>query len=174
MSEDVRRDAELLDALLNLAPVVSDRVTGGNAQFTVLTLRDWTDRSQQMISQYRNGITNVPVEFWRRILDHWLDDRILDLICPSDCSFDIHVTAGNGPASAPEFFREAVTAEGAHHEQMKYVAEMLADGRIDELDGRSVKVYHDAWLRHRARDAVLHRAILNTYHRTIERKAGVR
>ena len=171
MSDDVRRDAELLSALLNDAALVRDRLDGQIARFVVKQLAVWTGKAEQTISEYRNGTRNIPVEFWRSILEHFCDRRIIALLIPEEFDFEISDVRCNCPASAPAFFRDAVEAEIAYHEQMKQVAELLADGRIDEFDVGTVKEYDDAFHAHRLRDANLHHAIINTYNRALERKA---
>ena len=63
MSDDVRRDAELLQDLLNDAAFVRDRLDGKVARFVVKQLVVWTGKAEQTISEYRNGTRNIPVEF---------------------------------------------------------------------------------------------------------------
>lgn len=174
MSEDVRRDAELLHHLLCCEPAIQDRVTGGLAQITAKRIALWTDRSEQTISDYRTGKTNIPVDFWRRILEHHLDRRIIELLAPNDVTIELEVLHLHRPATGPEFFREAVKSEGEHHQQMKYLAEMLADGRIDELDATTVQAYEDAYQKHRLTDAALRSAILNTFMRKREKAEAAR
>ncbi len=171
---DVRRDAELLSAMLYDEIWVRDRADGKARQFTVKTLVLWTGKSEQTISQYRNGTSNIPVEFWRAVLDHHLDSRVVGLLIPLDVRIDLVIDRGDPPANPAEFFRAAVKAEGEHHEQMKYIADILADGRIDELDAETVEAYENAFHQHRGTDAALHRAIRNTYARRCEQKASAR
>ncbi len=167
--EDMRRDAELLAALIQAEPWVIDRMDGKVRQIIVKTLVAWTGKSEQTISQYRTGQSNIPVEFWRSILDHHLDHRIVALLIPIDVRIDLTIDPVNEPASPAEFFRKAVEAEGEHHEQMKQVANLLADGRIDELDRDTVVAYECAFHQHRLTDAALYRAIVNTYNRKREK-----
>jgi hypothetical protein len=169
----MRRDAELLSEMLNDPGFVLDRVDGRLRPFIVKTLVLWTGKSEQTISQYRNGQTNIPIEFWRSILDHHLDHRIVCLLIPIDVRYDLTIDTAHDPASPAEFFRKAVEAEGEHHEQMKQVANLLADGRIDELDRDTVVAYEAAFHLHRITDAALYRAIINTYNRKRE-KASIR
>ena len=169
---DMRRDAELLSLLLQCEPWVLDRMDGKARQFIVKTLVAWTGKSEQTISQYRNGTSNIPVEFWRSILDHHLDPRIVHLLIPLDVRIDLTIDTADEPASPPEFFRAAVQAEGEHHEQMKLICELLADGRIDELDRETVVAYEAAFHQHRLTDAALYRAIVNTYNRKREKAAA--
>jgi len=171
VSDDVRRDAELLQDLLNDAALVRDRVDGQVARFVVKQLVVWTGKAEQTISEYRNGARNIPVEFWRSILEHFCDRRIIALLIPEEFDFEISDVRCNCPASAPAFFRDAIEAEIAYHEQMKAVAQILADGRIDDFDAKTVHDYDDAFHVHRKRDANLHHAIINTFIRAVERKA---
>lgn len=171
MFPDVRTDAALLITLLDEKASVLDRQNGHLAQITVKTLSRWTGLSDTTISLYRMGQANIPISFWRRILEHHIDARIIALLTPVDCSFDLNVNSIDGPASAPEFFREAVKVAGEHHETMKYVAEMLADGRIDEMDSATVQAYYDSFQSHRLRESALHQAIITTYNRQAEAKA---
>jgi len=171
MSDELRRDAELLSALLNDAALVRDRVDGQVARFVVKQLVVWTGKAEQTISEYRNGTRNIPVEFWRSILEHFCDRRIIALLIPEEFDFEISDVRCNCPASAPAFFRDAIEAEIAYHEQMKAVAQILADGRIDDFDAKTVREYDDAFHVHRKRDANLHHAIVNTFNRAVERKA---
>ena len=169
---DMRRDAELLSEMLNDAGFVLDRVDGACRPFTVKLLVAWTGKSEQTISQYRNGGSNIPVEFWRSILQHHLDHRIVSLLVPLDVRYDLTIDSVKEPASRAEFFRKAVEAEGQHHQQMVYIADMLADNRIDELDRDTVVAYEAAFHQHRITDAALYRAILNTYNRKREKAAA--
>lgn len=170
MDCDVRNDAELLGWFCDHCPTVTDRVTGCPATICPKTLSVWTGKSVQMISQYRAGQTNIPVEFWRAFLEHHIDGRIVALIVPFGLDFELVDIRSNRPASPREFFKDAVAAEIAYHEQMKQVAEILADGRIDELDTGSVVTYSDLYMAHRTRDAALHHAIVNTFNRAQERR----
>ena len=174
MSHDVRSDAEFLCHLCDSCPCVADRATGVHITITAKLIAHWTGLSLQTVSDYKTGKTNIPVGFWRALLEHTFDLRILALICPWDAAVEIRDIRINQAPSGPQFFRQAVELEGKHHEQMKYVAEMLADGRIDELDLATVKGYDDAYQEHRQRDAALHHAIVNTFSRTMERKAAAR
>lgn len=171
MDHDVRTDAELLGWFCDYTPVVTDRVTGRRLVVSAKLLAAWTGKSLQMVSQYRSGTTNIPVEFWQRILDHHVDRRIIALMVPSDLTFEIVDARCNMPASPKEFFKDAVAAEIAYHDQMKHVAEILADGQVDELDADTVQAYADAFEIHRLRDAALHHAIVNTFNRAQERQA---
>jgi len=171
VSDDVRRDAELLSALLNDAACVRDRVDGTVTRFIVKQLCVWTNLSEQTISEYRNGMRNIPIDFWRRILEHYFDRRIVVLLVPDGLCFEVVDIRCNCPASPREFFRDAIEAEIAYHDQMKRVAELLADGRIDETDGTCVQEYEDAFQTHRERDANLHHAIINTYNHAVKPKA---
>jgi hypothetical protein len=161
---------DLLVHLTDDCPVVFDRRSGGPVSLTAKVIARWTDRSLQTISDYRTGKTNIPVEFWRRVLEHYFDARIIALLVP-DCLHWEAFDHDHLVDTAPAFFRQAIAAEGAHHEQMKYVADILGDGRVDELDAGTIQKFSDAYVAHRTRDAQLHRSIIAAFHRSRE-KAG--
>jgi hypothetical protein len=166
---DMRRDAELLAALIQAEPWVLDRMDGKCRQIIVKTLVAWTGKSEQTISQYRTGQSNIPMEFWRSILNHHLDCRIVALLIPIDVCFELTINSDKGPLSPPEFFREAVQASGDFYEEMKYVSEILADGRVDELDAARMENYEISFYKHRLSEAALNREIKNTYYRKREK-----
>jgi hypothetical protein len=170
MSEDMRSDVELLNAVLDQAPPVLDRRSGQSMTLSAKLLAHWTGRSLQTVSDYRIGKTNIPVEFWRAILDHCFDMRIVGLILPDCYNIELTRTDDPPPQGGREWFRDAVAAEGEHHEQLKYLCDILGDGRVDELDGGAVQKFHDAYMRHRVRDATLHRAITHAYERAVAAK----
>jgi len=53
-----------------------------------------------------------------------------------------------------------------------HLANIIADGRIDELDNASVTAYHAAYMKHRMRDAQLHAAIIDRHTKSFSRKVG--
>ena len=77
MEHDVRSDAELLELLVNEAPIVPDRVTGRNVVLSAKQVATWTGRSIHTVSDYKNGKSNIPADFWRQLLEHYFDLRIL-------------------------------------------------------------------------------------------------
>jgi len=168
--QDMRSDVELLVHLTDDCPVVFDRVARFNVVLTAKVIARWADRSLQTISDYRSGKTNIPIEFWRRVLEHYFDARIIQLLVP-DCLYWEAFDPGRLVNTAPSFFKEAVAAEGAHHEQMKMVAEILGDGRVDEIDASSIAKFNDAYMEHRTRDIALHRSI-NAAYTCARQKAG--
>ena len=174
MWPDMRRDAALLSALLNDVDVVCDRVDGKLRQFTVKTLVAWTGKAEQTISQYRNGLSNIPIEFWRAVLEHHLDPRIVALLIPIDVRFELTIDSEKEPASSPEFFRQAIKSLEGYGKVMSYIAEMLADNRIDELDARTVDDFQRDFHAHRMAESALYRGICNTFNRIMERKAVAR
>jgi len=171
VSDDVRRDAELLQDLLNDAALVRDRVDGQVARFVVKQLVVWTGKAEQTISEYRNGVRNIPIEFWRSILEHFCDRRIIALLIPEEFDFEISDVRWNCPASPAAFFRDTLEAEIAYHAEMSALVQILADGRIDDLDAKAVHEYDGLFHSHRFRDAALHHAVVNTFNRAVERKA---
>lgn len=170
--EDMRRDVELLNAMLNEAAHVHDIVTGNVAVLSAKQVADWTDRSIQTVSDYRVGKTNIPVDFWRSLFERTADLRIIALLVPLD-AFHVEINSRRdpGPDTPVNFFRETLEAEAEYHAQQKALCEILADGAIDDLDARRVTLYDDAFWRHRRRDADLHRAVLSAYRR-YARKVG--
>ena len=174
MANEMRTDAELLDALLNEASILIDQNHNRAHSFNVKVVAHWTGLSVQTISDYRTGKTNIPVDFWRRILEHNFDMRIVRLLIPDAYHADITPLTAGPPRTGPQWFRQAVEAEGKHHEQQVYLAEILADGRVDETDAATIQAYDDAFFVHRQRDALLHRAIVTEYRRAVARKEASR
>lgn len=172
MSQDMRSDVGLLCALLDESPLVRDRLTGYVAPLSAKLLAHWTDRSIQTVSDYRTGKTNIPAEFWKRFLEHYYDPRVIVLFIPGSVIWEAVTTEGIDAVTAPAFFREALHAEAQYHEQQTYLANILADGRVDELDASTVVGYHDAFHRHRHTDAQLFRAIVAHYNKTTLAKAA--
>ena len=174
MCQDMRNDVELLNAILDHGMVIVDRQTSGNVLVTAKALAYWTQRSLQTVSDYRVGKTNIPVEFWRRILEHMFDLRIVNLLLPSTIHCELIPLEDIQPRTAKDFFREAVEAEGEHSTQQRYLCDLLADGRIDETDGQAIQRYDDAYWAHRRRDAVLHRSILKAFEQSVAVKESSR
>lgn len=172
MEIDLRSDAELLNALCDEAPVVQDRQTGRQMSLAKKVIAAWTGRAVQTVSDYATGRLNIPIEFWRSLLDHYFDPRIVVLLVPDDYDWEVHPTLNDPPRLARQFFRAAVEETGAHHTKQTYIADLLADGRIDELDGLTVQQYADAYHRHRELDWQLHRSIMTAYRSAVSRKAA--
>lgn len=162
--DDMRADAELLNAMLNDAPLIH-LDDGATVALSAKLIAHWTDRATQTISDYRTGKLNIPVDFWRALLSHYFDMRIVQLILPGGYSAEVHSHGEYIPLTGPQWFREAILAEREHHEQSMYLADILADGRVDETDAQTIKGYDDAFHAHRHREALLHRAILTAYRR---------
>lgn len=171
---EMRSDVDLLNALCGEAPIVVDRTTGLAVSLGRKQLAHWTGLAVQTVSDYSTGKYNIPVDFWRRVLDHYLDARIIGLLLGDSHNYELVHHGEVRPNTAPEFFRDAVEQVGAFVAQQEYIAEILIDGRIDELDGNSVQEYHDAYLRHRLLDAKLHRSIIDKYQRAVAAKAVAR
>lgn len=170
MNGDMRHDVDLLIHLCDTAPIVADRLTGRHVQLSRKQIAEWTGLSVQTISDYGTGVRNIPVGFWRDLLRRCFDPRIVALLTGDDAAIEVIYQPLSREPTARDFFRQAVETEGAHHEQMKQVAELLADGRVDELDARTVQAYSDAWYRHRLVDAQLHRSIMDTYQRAVTKE----
>ena len=167
MEQDMRSDVELLNTLCDEAPLVVDRVTGRSVVLSKKVIALWTGRAVQTVSDYATGKLNIPIEFWRRILEHHFDPRIPNLLFPEDYDHQAIAPWRAEPANARQFFRQAVQESGAHHAKQTYIADILADGRIDELDASTVQDYADAYVHHRALDCQLHRAILQAFNRAM-------
>jgi len=165
---EMRTDVELLNALCNEAPLVME-ASGLAFPLSKKRIAHVTGMSVQTVSDYGSGHYNIPIEFWRRLLSYCCDPRIIALLLGDDGRFEVVVHNRLPESEGRDFFKQAVADEGDHYQKMMYVAEMLADGRIDELDRASVQSYHDAYLRHRMTDAALHHAIMRQY-----RKAQVK
>lgn len=169
--QDMRTDAELLGAMLNESEHLFDRVAQVNVCLSAKVIAQWTNRSLQTISDYRTGKTNIPIDFWREMFARTWDMRIASLLFPDYCNIEINDRRQCSVAKPKDFFREALQAEGLYHQQQSALCEILADGKIDDLDGQRVQKYDDAYWQHRTRDSRLHRAILHSY-RNYASKAG--
>lgn len=173
MKKEMRTDVELLIALCDGGPAVVDRRTGRPLTINAKALSLWSGLSVQTISDYKTGKYNIPISFWRSVLEHHADPRVIALAMPDDMTaHEISVALAVVP-SAPEFFRESVKACQAYYTQQQYLADILADGRVDELDAASVQKFSDAFRDHQRREASLHAAIVGTFEFTRARKAGV-
>lgn len=172
MCQDMGRDVELLNDLLNSAPVVQDRLTGRTVVISAKVLAGWSGRSVQSVSDYRIGRTNIPVEFWRSILARFYDLHIVSLIMPDNINFETTTTDYADPLPVKDLFRAAVEAEIVHYGKMKYVAEIIADGQIDELDTLTIKEYRSAFYAHRVRDMQLFRSITARFEASVARRCN--
>ena len=167
MCHEMRTDAELLGTILNEAPVVRDRQTGRPFVLSAKVLAGWTGRSIQTVSDYRIGKTNIPVDFWKLLLTRFIDNRILALFTPGDMDIEMHSIPACRHETASAFFIETLKAEREHSEMQQWIAEILADGQVDELDASTIQKYDDAYHVHRVRDAALHRGILTRFNRAM-------
>lgn len=157
---DMRRDAELLADLLNEAPIVD---LNRGVTLTAKVLAHWTGMSLQTISDYRTGRTNIPIDFWRMVFEHYPHVRIIRLLLSDRFRVDIVDTGNTIDPRDRDFFRQAILAEAGHHECTKYLCEIIADGRIDESDAAAIHKYSASYADHRLREAALHQAILRAY-----------
>jgi hypothetical protein len=172
MCGELGTDVDLLGSMLDGGEVVVDRVSGRTVTLCAKTIAAWTGLSIQSVSDYRNGVRNIPIIFWRRILDRCLDTRILEMLVPDDHYFEIFNLGPRDVLSANDLFREVVTAEIKHHQKTRYVYEILADGRVDELDARTIDAYHRFYCEHRHRDAVLHREVKRRFYEATGARAA--
>lgn len=162
MSE-MRSDVDLLNALCDEAPVVHDLVSGRCEVLSRKLIAAWTGVSIQTVSDYGTGKYNIPLDFWARILAHHFDPRIPRLLfgqCGYPVTFGMCIVS---PGAERGFFRSAVEESGAYHETQKQIAELLADGRIDELDEKTIQKYDDAHARFISLSVGLHSAIMRRY-----------
>lgn len=167
MCHEMRSDAELLNAILNDADCVRDRQTGRVRVLSAKLLAAWTGRSVQTVSDYRVGKTNIPIDFWKLLLTRVIDTRVLALITPGDMSIEMNSIPACQHETASAFFIESLKAEQEHSEMQQRIAEILADGQVDELDAATVQQYDDTYHAHRLRDAALHRGILAKFNRSV-------
>jgi len=155
--DDMRADIDLLNDILD--------------RHTRKQLCMWADISHETLSQYVNCGRNIPVGFWRSLFRATKDLRILGLIT-CDIACEIYVQPAELPACGRDFFAQSVTDSGKYHEMQTYIAELLRDNRIDEVDGETVQHYADSYLAHRANSALLFRAIMRTYQRSVAAKSA--
>jgi len=173
VAPEMRSDAELLSTFLDDPPMVSaNPASTFVTPLSVKLIAHWTGLSAQTISDYRTGKTNIPVDFWRRILEHWYDPRVVRLLIPDAYLAEIIPLAQTIPDAGSGWFREIMQAERAHYETQIYLADILADGRVDETDAASIQAYDDAFHSHRHREALLHRAILTKFTRSVAAKGA--
>lgn len=173
MKGEMRSDADLLNALCDEAPHVIDRLTGNVACVSKKVIATWTGLAVQTVSDYATGKYNIPIDFWARILNHYYDSRIARLLFHFRDDVEIMFQQGEIPTSR-SFFSDAVTESGAHHKKQTYIATLLADGRIDELDASTIQAYDDAYYRHREIDCALHAAVMRTYRKSLAAKEASR
>ncbi len=174
MEHEMRTDAELLNAIADEAPLVTDRLTGRPVCVSRKVIALWTGLSIQTISDYGTGKLNLPVDFWKRFLAHYLEPRVVALIMPPNCAYEVYPTIIPTPLGAPAFFQQMLAVEKAHHAMMIRIVDILGDGRVDELDGSSIKQYDDDYHEHRQRDDLLHRTVMATYQQAVAQKEAVR
>lgn len=166
MSE-MRSDVDLLNALCDEAPVVEDLVTGRPVAISRKLLAQWTGVSIQTVSDYGTGKYNIPLDFWSRILAHHFDARIPAMLF-AQCGYPVTFGMCRVPVSCERgFFKSAVEESGAYHETQKQIAELLADGRIDELDASTIQKYDDAHCRFISLSVGLHATIMRRYREAV-------
>ncbi len=164
MDREMRSDAELLNCLCDEAPVITF-ASGGVASLSKKLIAQWTGRSVQTVSDYATGKLNIPIDFWSRILVHFHEPRIVALLL-GDSLYEYTRLPADAQPTGRQFFKDAVTESGAHHEKMKHIAGILEDGHINELDARRVQEYHDSYIQHRYRSAVLHHQVMHAFQRS--------
>ena len=95
MESEMRTDVELLIALCDDGATVVDRRTGRPLTINAKALSLWSGLSLQTISDYKTGKYNIPISFWRSILDRYVEPRIVSLLIPDGVLFEMM----NPPAS---------------------------------------------------------------------------
>ena len=163
MNCEMRTDAELLNTLLNEGAVILDRITGNHISFCAKVLAQWTDLSVQTISEYRTGVRNIPVSFWKRVLAHCPDWRIISLMVPDQFCIELYDEKPAPHLSVTDFLRKGGEAVARHGKLLKYIADIVADGRIDELDRSTIQQFFDEYERMRTTQAQLRHAIRKQY-----------
>jgi len=170
MVYEMRTDAELLNVLLNEAPMVAEQRTGHTQALSAKLIGYWTGRAVQTVSDYRTGKLNIPIDFWRRILDHYLDMRIVRLLISDLYIVEVTPHVAPPPPVGVEWFHQAVEVIGTFHAQQKSLADIIADGKVDASDAAAVAAYDRAFHEHRATEAALHRATLAAFENSLGRQ----
>ncbi len=170
MHYEMNTDAQLLNELFDQSPIVTDCITGVTYALSRKLVASWTGKSLQTISDYGTGKYNIPIYFWRCWLEHSFDLRILELLLGNSGKYEIIHNDFIDPLSPGDMFRAAVEQEGLHHKQMMHLADIIADGRVDDVDKESVVKYHHTHQLHRVRDAQLHAYIMQAHAKSFDRK----
>jgi len=168
---EMRSDVDLLVSLVDSDLTVIDRATGRPVILTRKTIAHWTGMSVQTVSDYCSGKYNIPIDFWRRIIERHFDPRVVALLIGDRIPYEVILYDAPEPETSRDFFRRAVEESGVHHETQTRIADILADGQVDELDGEAVHAYAEAWARHRQVDSHLHRSIITAFNNSLARKA---
>jgi len=172
MDYEMRTDAELLIDLFNDAPLVTDRISGVAFPLSRKLVASWTGMSVKTISDYCTGKYNIPIDFWRRWIEHNFDVRILQLLLGNSGKYEIIVNDAIDPLTPGAMFKSIVEQDGLYHKQMMYLADIIADGRIDEVDNASVERYHHAHQHHRVRDLQIHEFIMASHAKSFNEKVS--
>ena len=170
MSFEMRSDVELLLTIVDNESDCVDRLTGKVVRLSRKGVAHLTGRAVQTISDYCSGKYNIPMDFWKRLFERTGDTRIWGLLLGDGDTVEVILGDVPPPTNPRAFFKAAVAESGAHHQKQAMIAELLSDGRIDELDRQTVQDYHDAYLRNRHLDAVLHHQIIDVYNRAVAQK----
>lgn len=168
---EMRSDVDLLNCLCDEAPVVTDLVTGLPVAISRKLLARWTGVSIQTVSDYGTGKYNIPLDFWSRVLAHHFDPRIPRMLfthCGFPVCFGMCIVS---PGAERGFFKSAVAESGAYHETQKQIAELLSDGRIDELDENTIQKYDDAHARFISLSVGLHATIMRRFRAAISERS---
>jgi len=163
---EMTTDAELLDAILNEAICAHDGMP-----ITAKRVAQWTNLSIKTISDYRRGLINIPASFWSYIQERCDDARIFNLILGRRKTllfFTDTIPDVSGDAAA---FRAASQQMAEFCEQQKYLASILADGRIDETDADAMRSFNAAHARALMSMQQLHHAINQRYAKSAARRA---
>lgn len=133
---------------------------------TVKQLAFWSDKSCDTIYAYRSGrIPNIPTGFWRRILPKLREVNspfayeIPSLIlgdCECSLVFDSILPDVRSPGCATALLRAHIAA--CQTEQ--YLAELFADGRIDEADRERLQAYENSFIASQVASHAIHKAVM--------------
>lgn len=167
MDQDMRQDVELLNFLCDQAVVYTDRLTGQTYQLSKKLVARWTNRAIQTISDYATGKINIPVEFWRMLLAHIDEPRIIFLLLGDRDDIDWAFLPAGDVRTTKDFLEGAIRDQGEYHQTQVYLAELLRDGRIDEADAPTVQKFVDAYVAHRATQASLQRSIVQAFNKAV-------
>ncbi len=137
MTGEMYADAELLDDILNQAPPARC-----GTPVTPKALSYWTGLSVKTISDYRRGKLTIPVRFWRVVLRHLRDGRIVGLLLGETPHAVTWLDELPDLANDQAQLAAAVDCLGRFHALQQCYAELIRDGRIDEADAPGVSEFN--------------------------------
>jgi hypothetical protein len=127
-----------------------------------------TRLSRDTIYAYQLGRINIPITVWSQLFEQTRDLRIVTMLAGSvpmeffsrDLMPDLTDDAGS--------LRGALQSMKDFHQMQAELAEIVADGRIDQSDAESVRKYNRHFVQHMAHSHAVHRAINTNYQRSIQ------